>query len=317
MLSHLPPQRFTDFSRWRAAVCDYFVPLNIQVLTAAPVDNLVANDVVGPIKVTALKTSAQKCIRTAAMASQADQLIYKVSLQLRGHSEIVQDGQRVVLAPGQWSLYNTTRPYEVAVGQAAQFIILQLPASAIAVWSSCLQSGVGHVFEARQGSACIALGTLELALRERAHLSDAMSRNIADSVLNMLGLGIAEHLQTEAQLPSSQNVRLAQLRRMQAWIACNLHNPELSVAALAAQFHVSRRYLYKLFAMQAQTPADYIQQTRLERCKYLLAQAGGGKRISDLAWQHGFSDAAAFSHAFKHRFGLSPSAWRQLQVQDG
>ncbi len=312
MLSHLPYQRFTDLSRWRDAVNQYFVPLDIRPMASSRFENLAASDTLGPIKVTELKTAAQRVVRTSALARQAEQLMYKATLQLHGHSEVQQDQQRATLGPGQWCLYDTTRPYEVAVDHDSHFIVLQLPSTALTAWAPCLQSSVGRAFSARHGSARIAMGSLQLALRERQHLSNDMCRNVADSILRMMGLGIAEHLETDPQaaLPT-QDVRLAQLQRIQDYIQSNLHNPDLSVTQLAAHFRISKRYLYKLFAMQAQTPADYIQEARLERCKHLLSQPGRGRQIGEIAYQHGYVDAAVFSHAFKRRYGLSPSEWRQ------
>jgi len=321
MLSHLPRQRFADVSHWRAAVCEYFVPLDIRRHSAAPFENRAASTAIGDIGVTLLETSAQTCLRTAAMARQSEQLLYKISLQQRGRSEIVQEGQRVSLAAGQWSLYNTTRPYEITVEQGAQLIIVVLPACTLGVWGDCLQAGVGHAFDTLQGSPAIAFGTLQLALQQHAQLSAACHSTITDSVVSLLAQGIGEHLQhslatlwARPTLPAvTQHVQLAQLRRVQHYITHHLHEPHLSVNTLAAHFHMSRRYLYQLFALQQQTPADYIQHTRLECCKQALLNEH--QPISQIAWQHGFSNAAAFSHAFKHRFGLSPSEWRKQQTR--
>lgn len=311
MLSHLPYQHFSDISHWRDAIHQYFVPLDIRPLGRSRFENLAASDALGPIKVTEMKTAAQRAVRTNALASRSEHGILKASLQLQGRSEIVQDKQRAVLGPGQWCLYDTTRPYEVAVDHDSHFIVLQLPSHVLGAWAPCLQSGVVRTFSAQHGSSRIALGALQLALRERPHLSLDMCRGMADSILRMIGLGIAEQLDAESQVLPTQDVRLAQLQRIQSYVQAMLHDPNLSVAHLAAQFRVSRRYLYKLFAMQGQTPADHIQEARLERCKHLLSQPGRGRQISEIAYQHGFVDAAVFSHAFKRRYGLSPSEWRQ------
>jgi len=316
MLSHLPRQRFADVSHWRAAVCEYFVPLDIRRHSAAPFENRAASTAIGDMGVTLLETSAQTCLRTAAMARRSEQLLYKISLQRRGRSEIVQEGQRVSLAAGQWSVYNTTRPYEIAVEQGAQLIIVVLPACTLGGWGDCLQAGVGHALDALQGSPAIAFGTLQLALQQHTQLSAACQSTITDSVVSLLAQGIGEHLHSSlatSGTTATQHVQLAQLRRVQHYIAHHLHDPHLSVSTLVAHFRLSRRYLYQLFALQQQTPADYIQHTRLECCKQALLHER--QAISQIAWQHGFSNAAAFSHAFKHRFGLSPSEWRKQQTR--
>ncbi|MCY1251766.1 Transcriptional activator FeaR [compost metagenome] len=75
---------------------------------------------------------------------------------------------------------------------------------------------------------------------------------------------------------------------------------------------MSRRYLYNLFAQAAITPADFILSARLERCRDMLCDAAQSARpIGDIAYRFGFSDAARFSHAFRKRFGVSPSEYRR------
>ena len=38
------------------------------------------------------------------------------------------------------------------------------------------------------------------------------------------------------------------------------------------------------------------------------------KKISDIAFQCGFSDVYSFSHCFKRNFGVSPKAYREMQA---
>jgi len=37
------------------------------------------------------------------------------------------------------------------------------------------------------------------------------------------------------------------------------------------------------------------------------------RQIGDIAYRYGFSDAARFSHAFRKRFGASPSEYRRQE----
>ena len=86
----------------------------------------------------------------------------------------------------------------------------------------------------------------------------------------------------------------------------------MSPASAAAAFRMSRRYLYNLFALAATTPADFILSARLERSRDALCDATQSVRqIGDIAYRFGFSDAARFSHAFRKRYGASPSEYRR------
>ncbi|WP_298053004.1 helix-turn-helix domain-containing protein [uncultured Paenalcaligenes sp.] len=54
-----------------------------------------------------------------------------------------------------------------------------------------------------------------------------------------------------------------------------------------------------------------MQRQRLESSCQLLADPKYRRPIAELAYQHGFKDATAFSHAFRRRYGVSPTVWRQ------
>ena len=50
----------------------------------------------------------------------------------------------------------------------------------------------------------------------------------------------------------------------------------------------------------------FIRQRRLERIHALLADPREHRRISEIAYQHGFTNAAHFSRSFRAAFGVSP-----------
>jgi AraC-like DNA-binding protein len=55
----------------------------------------------------------------------------------------------------------------------------------------------------------------------------------------------------------------------------------------------------------------YVNELRLQKALMLLTQArDGASRISDLAFQVGFSDVSHFNRLFRSRFGDTPSGIR-------
>lgn len=310
MLLCTPPRHFSSHSLWRDGVCEYFVPLEVQARSNGPFLNTAASDSLGCLQVTELVTSAQRVRRTRTLAERAEESVYKATLQISGRSEITQEQRSAVLNPGDWGLYDTARPYEVSVEQNAHFLVLQISTSQMSVWEPYLQRAVARSFSARQGSARIAMDTLRLALAENPSLSAAATRDIASSIVQMIGLNVCEQ-SGAGGMSGLDEVRQAQFRNIRQYINDNLQDPDLSVSGVAARFRISRRYLYKLFENQGVTPADYILGARLERCRDLLSNLPATRQISELAYQHGFSDSATFSHAFRRRFGLSPTEWRR------
>ncbi|NYT37317.1 helix-turn-helix domain-containing protein [Allopusillimonas soli] len=315
LLLRTPPRYFDRPGPWHDGVCEYFVPLEVRAKNAGPFLNTAAHDSLGCLRVTELLTSAQRVSRTKVLASRAEEGLYKATLQLSGRSRIVQADRTAILNPGEWGLYDTARPYEVDVEQDAHFLVLQISPAQMPVWAPYLQRAVARAFSARHGSARIAMDTLRLALSESPSLSDAAMRDIAASIMQMIGLNVCEQTGAE-DISGLDEVRQAQFRTICQHIEDNLHDPGMTASGIAARFRISRRYLYKLFESHGASPADYIQAARLERCRRMLANTAATQQISDLAYRHGFSDAAAFSHAFRRRYGVSPTEWRRQQTNE-
>lgn len=305
------PSHFLDCASWQESISSTFVPLEVSAVSSARFRNSVAVDSLGWMHVSELRSSAQRVRRSKLLAGQSEQAGYKVTLQLSGRSEIRQSSRSALLTPGEWSIYDTTRPYEVDVDEGAHFLVMQVPGKHAETWQPHMHNAVARSFSARQGCGRMAMDLLRVALNEHAHLSESAARDAANAVLQMMGLDISER--TGGQLEQDQiGVKQAQLRRVQQHIMENLHDPNLSPGSTAAVFRMSRRYLYNLFALASTTPAEFILGSRLERSRDVLRDATqSARQIGDIAYRLGFSDATRFSHAFRKRFGASPSEYRR------
>ncbi|EJO28098.1 AraC family transcriptional regulator [Achromobacter marplatensis] len=308
---HSAPRHFLDCASWQESISSTFVPLEVSAVFPTRFRNSVAVGCLGWMQVSELHSSAQRVRRSKLLAARAEEAGYKVTLQLAGRSEIRQSNRTALLMPGEWSIYDTTRPYEVDVDDGAHFLVMQVPGKQTEAWQPYMQNAVARNFSGQHGCGRMAMDLLRVALGEHAHLSESAARDAANAVLQMMGLDISERAGGQAEQDQA-GLKQAQLRRVQQHILENLHDPALSPASAAAAFRMSRRYLYNLFALAATTPADFILSARLERSREALCDATQSVRqIGDIAYRFGFSDAARFSHAFRKRYGASPSEYRR------
>ncbi|MFC3076504.1 helix-turn-helix transcriptional regulator [Phenylobacterium terrae] len=79
---------------------------------------------------------------------------------------------------------------------------------------------------------------------------------------------------------------------------------EMAAAANLSKYHFLRRFR-DVFGM---APGAYHRRVRLERAAERLAR--GAPSLTNLALDAGYRDLAAFSRAFRRRFGVPPSQWR-------
>jgi AraC-like DNA-binding protein len=106
----------------------------------------------------------------------------------------------------------------------------------------------------------------------------------------------------------SQHCSLAAQVRL--YIEQNLHREDLAPQRVAKELGVSRSQLYRALERFGGL-CRYLRQRRLRRCLFALCHASNsGRRIADLACEHGFADEAHFSRVFRQAFGLSPRAAR-------
>jgi AraC-like DNA-binding protein len=120
-----------------------------------------------------------------------------------------------------------------------------------------------------------------------------------------------------AQRPGRESTKISSLerarQRAQQYVDKYLRDPGLSVDAIAVRLNCTTRYLQKAFQESGQTLRDYIWHQRLSRCyRDLTDPKLSGLNITDIALSWGFNSVTHFSEAFRKRFGLSPSAVRQL-----
>lgn len=139
----------------------------------------------------------------------------------------------------------------------------------------------------------------------RARLGHALLDLLAVTLHSRLGLN-------KRTLPSTAR-EFALVRSVQTFIAANLHDPDLSPQAVATAHRISIRYLYLLFEDQGTTPAAWIRQLRLERCRQdLLDPAHRNRPVSAIAARWGLLNPAHFSRVFRNAFGVSPAEYRMV-----
>lgn len=122
---------------------------------------------------------------------------------------------------------------------------------------------------------------------------------LAASVLRVeLGAGIEDESNSAGLFAAAQ-----------VFIRRHLASPRLNPELIARQIGCSRAHLYRVFAEQGETVADYVRELRLRRAHDLLMSDTKSKtRIGDVAYRCGFEDPVHFTRLFRQRFSVTPSA---------
>lgn len=118
-----------------------------------------------------------------------------------------------------------------------------------------------------------------------------------------------------AGLPESRPEYERRMHRVVAFIDQHLDEP-LDLKTLADVAHFSPFHFHRMFsAWMGETLGDYLRRRRVEVAAMRLA-AQPRMRILNVALSVGFGSGEAFARAFRHRFGCSPTAWRDQRASE-
>ncbi len=96
------------------------------------------------------------------------------------------------------------------------------------------------------------------------------------------------------------------MTRLLDFISANISDSDLNVETISAEMNLSRVQLYrKVKAMTGATPVELIRLSRLSRAEELLLE--GGRTVSEVAYEVGFSSPSYFIKCYKDHFGHTPN----------
>ena len=98
------------------------------------------------------------------------------------------------------------------------------------------------------------------------------------------------------------------IKTVNAFILKNYMN-NVTVKNIADAVHLTPKYLSHMYKKNTEKNIiDRLNETRVQKAKELLKEPGS--RVSDIAYQVGFSDASYFTRVFIRYTGISPSDYK-------
>ncbi|UFZ03669.1 AraC family transcriptional regulator [Bradyrhizobium ontarionense] len=225
-----------------------------------------------------------------------------------GSSEatVVHRGREFSLRPGAMVLLKLDEPFFSADGSShKRFVNVHLPMVTLRSMVPDVDDLVGRELEPG-GALSLAMDYGELLLA-RPSAADEAGPAIAQHLLDLaaLGLGARGDLMLKARRGGLRSVRLTAVL---AILNTRFSEPDFSAQKLAAAAGLSERYVNDLLHEAGAGFSARLNELRLRKAMDLLA--GGGRRISDIAFACGFNDLSYFNRCFRRRFGLTPTGAR-------
>jgi AraC-like DNA-binding protein len=235
---------------------------------------------------------------------------YFLCLQLDGVSINRQQGRETTLRYGDFTLFDSSRPYEIEFPQQNQSLVLCLPHAELSRRMANPEAVVCIGMPGNDGLTGLLSSFLRGFWKHCCAEGDQfLSPRFSEAILDLVASAYASVPQTMSRLSSLTAARREQIR---SFIESSLHDPQLTPGRVAKAMHMSPRYLHHLFEEEGETVSRYILRRRLEECARAISDAAQrGRTVTEIAFQHGFNDASHFGRVFRERYGMSPRDYRR------
>lgn len=273
----------------------------------------------GNIRASRFSLSPLRSRRTAAMIRRGDPEQYQLALVRKGATSLSQHRNECTVGAGDLMLWDTSRPSDnqmPAAGGQVRATILLLPRNIMPLRTQRLDRMLARRIPGDRGMAAILASFMTSLEDHGGECAPEELRRLGTVAVDLATACLAQHLDAVDRLPADVRTQ-ALVQRIHAFIEHNLGDPELNPSAIAAHHNISVRTLHQLFHGQEESVHTRIRRRRLEQCRADLAHPGlRARRVSAIAARWGFSGPALFSRSFREAYGISPTEFRALSVND-
>jgi AraC-like DNA-binding protein len=295
---------------WTEMVCDTYVQLDCDAAAdARTIEGEIAVDQLATLQLSRVTATAQHVRRTPARIAWASEDYFLVSIQSRGNGAVVQDGRGALLTPGDFALYDSTRPYELRFDGPFQQYVLKLPGPTLRTALRDTHRLTATSVSGARGAGHLMIGMIRTLTADIDTLAPESAAAVADSVTQILIAGLSAL--PAARRPALSHLTALHREQIKACVRTRLREPGLSVAGIAAQLRLSPSTLHRAWLGEPCSLADWIWAQRLDAARRDLCDPTlDARSVSEIGFSWGFNDAAHFSRAFRARFGCAPSELR-------
>jgi AraC-like DNA-binding protein len=299
---------------WVDMVCDTYVQLDCDPPDgASAIEGEIAADTLATLRLSRVTATAQHVRRTPAKVASSSDDYFLVSIQTHGRGRVLQDGREALLEPGDFALYDSTRPYDLRFEAPFQQFVLMLPGPTLRTALRGTEALTATTVSGQRGAGHLMIGMIRTLASDIGTLAPESAAAVADSVSQILVAGLAAL--PAAKRPAVSHLTAYHREQIKSFARERLRDPQLSVALIATRLRLSPSTLHRAWAGEPCSLSDWIWAQRLDAARRDLCDpACAARSVSEIAFGWGFSDAAHFSRAFRARFGCAP---RELRIQAG
>jgi len=306
----LEPRRKIEF--WNDAACASFTPIVSEPVDLRNFNGRLTRTTLGDMRLAEVYSDAQTVRHLRAHVARTRAPMFFLQMQLDGESINRQDGRAARLGPGDFTLCDTTRPYEMQFEHSNRMFVVGIPDTLLRRYLASPESVVAVPMPGNSGLS----GLLSQFLRDfwtrcRDDIDPLIVPRISRAILDLVASAYTALPQAQSErssLATSHRIRIVN------YIESHLGDPDLTPMRVAHACKITPRYLHHLFSQESETVARYILRRRLEECSRILTLSSHRARtVTSIAFDFGFNSPTHFGRVFRARYGVTPREFRRQQ----
>lgn len=247
-------------------------------------------------------------------SSSADDFL--IALHLRGTAHGTQDGREVTLRPGDFALFDSTRPYSITFlgDRLFEHVIYQVPRASLRAHRQIGMTTALRVPAASSAGRLVSPYLQTLARPWPSEDGQPPEQSLVDAGLDLAASALRITGGLQGQPAPSRRALLGELKR---YALAHLGDPCLSPEAAARASYISVREVHRQFARDGLSFGAWVREERLRRCRHDLTRPQlSGLAVSEIAARWGFRSPAHFTRIFTARYGMPPGQIRRSPRPD-
>lgn len=238
------------------------------------------------------------------LADSDDNLILQISTSAGVASQLCRE---IDVPPGDAVLLSAADIGHFTYTSAPQILAVSLPRATLEPLLQDFDAALVRAVPAQNEAVRLLVRYLGMLLDMPALAGQELRCLAGTHVCDLLAVALGA-TRDAAQAGEARGVRAARLHAIKVDVVADLGRADLSVTHVAKRHQVSPRYVQMLFEAEGTTFSQFVREQRLERAHRMLTDPRLPNRpISAVAYAAGFGDLSNFNHAFRRRYGASPS----------
>lgn len=299
---------------WARLVGRSFASVDLSLGDPARFNGTWIGSKLGALRVNHIRTTCERAARTTRHVAADRSTSFVFVLVKRGTLAIEQFGRQHDLDPGKYALLYSGEPYQYAHDKPTDVLCLNMPAELFSSWLFDPKRVCGIPRSGESGLAKLSFDFIRSAASEADRISEEAGHRCGTQVSQLLEMLF--EAEGADMIVGSSAVRTALFRRANDVIHSRIDEVDLSPQSIADALGISVRYLHRIFQDAETTVGEVVRQRRLSSCQERLADPRWGHiSLKQIGASAGFSSQAHFTHAFRRRYGLSPSEYRDEAIR--